>query len=396
MHQNGPGLFAGLKALPRPAWILFFGTFLNKFGAFVIPFLVLYMTRQGYSTGEAALAIGAYGAGNLVASGLGGYLADRIGRRKTIALSMFCGALAMVLLSQARSLYSILWLTALTGLTGECYRPASSALLADLVPAGQRVTAYAAYRWAFNAGWAFGPAMAGFLAEHSFFWLFIGDALTSVLFGIVAWFALPHGVRSAQEESGWPEALKDFARNRKFHRVLLASLAIAPVFFQMSSTYGLHVTGLGLSSTTYGALLSLNGVLVVCFELFLTTYTRRFPARQTMAAGYVLIGTGFGLNAFAGSAPAFAFAMTIFTIGEMVAMPVSSAYIADLAPAHMRGRYMGMFGFAWSLALLGGPALGILVYAHSPLALWLGCGGLGWLAAFIILSDHKRERVSSP
>src|SRR6266704_1786944 len=106
MQSNVQGLLASLRALPRPAWILFLGTFLNKFGAFVIPFLVLYMTRTGYSPADAALAIGAYGLGHLVACGLGGFLADRIGRRKTIALSMFSGALAMVLLSQARSLGS--------------------------------------------------------------------------------------------------------------------------------------------------------------------------------------------------------------------------------------------------------------------------------------------------
>src|SRR5438132_1422035 len=210
MKPNGPGLIANLKALPRPAWILFLGTFLNKFGTFVIPFLVIYMKSQGFSPGQAALAISAYGMGHFAASGLGGYLADRIGRRKTIALSMFSGALAMVLLSQARSLHLILMLSALAGLTGELYRPASSALLADLVPAGQRVTAYAAYRMAFNAGWAFGPATAGFLANHSFFWLFLGDALTSVLYGIVALVALPHGIRSQQKESGWGEALQSF------------------------------------------------------------------------------------------------------------------------------------------------------------------------------------------
>src|SRR5438094_2072745 len=227
--QHKPSLAASLRALPRPAWILFLGTFLNKFGAFVIPFLALHMTRRGYSTAQAGLAIGAYGMGHFVACGLGGYLADRIGRRKTIALSMFSGAIAMVLLSQASSLFWIVLLSGLTGLAGEFYRPASSALLADLVPAGQRVTAYAAYRLAFNAGWAFGPATAGFLAEHSFFWLFIGDALTSVLFGIVAWFALPHGVRSHQHESAWSDAIKSAARNKQLHRVLLASLAIALV-----------------------------------------------------------------------------------------------------------------------------------------------------------------------
>jgi MFS family permease len=385
-----------LKALPRAAWILFLGTFLNKFGTFVIPFLVIYMTRQGYSPGEAALTMGAYGAGHFVACAIGGYLADRIGRRKTIALSMFSGAASMVLLSQATHLWSITLLAGLTGLTGELYRPASSALLADLVPAGQRVTAYAAYRMAFNAGWAFGPATAGFLAGHSFLWLFLGDALTSALFGVVALVALPHGLRNQHTESGWPEALASVVRNKRFHRVLLSSMAIALVFFQMSSTFGLHVTGLGLSSTTYGALLSWNGVLVVCFELLLTTFTQRLPARRTMAVGYVLIGAGFALNAFARTAPAFAFAMTIFTLGEMVAMPVSSAYIADLAPAHMRGRYMGMFGLTWALALVAGPSLGMMAYARSPMLLWLGCGGLGLLAAFIILGEGEPDAKGLP
>ena len=73
-----PPLLAGLRTLPRPAWILFFGTFLNKFGAFVVPFLTLYLTSRGCTTGETGLAIGAYGVGNLAASLLGDHL--EIGR----------------------------------------------------------------------------------------------------------------------------------------------------------------------------------------------------------------------------------------------------------------------------------------------------------------------------
>src|ERR1700693_3927355 len=89
-----------LRALPAPAWILFGGTFVNRFGTFVVPFLVLYLTRIGYSVGQAGAAIGVYGGGLLVASTLGGHLADRIGRRNTIAVSMFGSALAMLTLSQ--------------------------------------------------------------------------------------------------------------------------------------------------------------------------------------------------------------------------------------------------------------------------------------------------------
>src|SRR5258706_9971488 len=201
--SSRPGLLATLRTFPRPVWILCGGCFLNKFGTFVIPFLALYMTHQGFSVMQAGLAISAYGLGHFLASILGGQLADTIGRRKTIVLSMATVAVSMLLLSQARSFGGILLLTALTGLTGELYRPASSALLADLVPSSQRVTVYAIYRLAFNAGWAFGPATAGLLVSHSFVWLFIGDAATSLLFGLVAFFALPRGIRSQEKQVHW-------------------------------------------------------------------------------------------------------------------------------------------------------------------------------------------------
>src|SRR5438477_3360356 len=203
MNENQASLRESLRALPRGVWILFFGTFLNKFGTFVLPFLTIYLTRMGYSALQAGLAIGAYGIGSLCASFTGGHLADRLGRRKTIVLSMFSGAVAMLCLSQARLLPLIILFAGLAGLTGELYRPASSALLTDLVPAGQRVTAFAAYRMALNAGFAFGPATAGFLARKSFVWLFVGDAVTSLLFGLVAWFALPAGLGGTKMDNSW-------------------------------------------------------------------------------------------------------------------------------------------------------------------------------------------------
>ncbi len=395
--------------MPRPVWILFFGSFLNKFGAFVVPFLAIYLTKQGYSLTDAGFAISAYGIGNLVASLLGGYLADTLGRRKTIVLSMFSGAAAMMLLSQAHGLPAIIILAALTGLTNELYRPAASALLADLVsnselhsevPAlpsatrphdihGQRVTAFSAYRMAFNAGWAFGPATAGFLAERGYFWLFIGDATTSVLFGLVAWFALPRGVRSKEQKVSWSDALKTLRRDKKFHQAMFAALAIALVLFQMSSTFGLYVTQIGFSPATYGALISLNGALVVFCELPLTTITRRLPARRVMALGYLLLGLGFALNIFAHTIPALIGCVMVFTFGEMVAMPVAGAYIADLSPPHMRGRYSGAFGLTWACGLIIGPALGMKLFALDSTALWFSCGALGLFAAMIILLDGK-------
>ncbi|HWH71620.1 MAG TPA: MFS transporter [Candidatus Sulfotelmatobacter sp.] len=404
MNAIHPSLKESLRALPRGAWVLFLGTFLNKFGTFVLPFLAIYMTRLGYTAAQAGLAIGAYGLGTLAASILGGYLADRFGRRKTIVLSMASVALAMVALSQARSLEMIVLFASLTGLTGELYRPASSALLADLVPAGQRVTAYAAYRIAFNAGWAFGPATAGLLAKHSFFWLFIGDAATSVLFGLVAWFALPVGLRGTRAENSLLETLRVLRADQRLRQVVCAALAVGLVFVQLSSTLSLEITHSGFSPATYGLLISLNGVLVVLCELPLTLITRRYPARRMMALGFVLIGAGFASNVLPRTLPLLVLTTALFTLGEMISMPVSNAYVADLAPAHQRGLYMGTYGLVWAVAIVCGPSLGMLLFSFSPMVLWAACGALGLLAAGIILARlpvrpsvvDPAERVREP
>lgn len=387
---QGETLLSSLRALPRPAWFLFFGTFLNKFGMFVMPFLTLYLTSRGYTVGEASVAVGVYGVGNLLASFLGGHLADYIGRQKTIVLSMFSGAVMMLLLSQAHSFPLILALTLLTGLTNEFYRPASSALLTDLVPASRRITAFGTLRMAFNAGFAFGPATAGFLAAYGFFWLFAGDAATSALFGIVALFALPRIVPTHKKNATWSTALGVLRRDRKLHQLLLANLAIGIVFCQTVSTFGLYVIHQGFSAATYGAIISMNGVMVVLMELPLTTITRKFPPRRVMAVGYTLVGLGFGLNGLAHTVPALLACMVIFTLGEMITMPTSIAYLANLAPPDMRGRYMGVSGLTWSTALILAPVTGMKLFTVSPAAYWIDCAALGMFAAMVI-SGAKEE-----
>ena len=389
--KPNPSLFTSLRALPPVAWILFFGTFLNKFGSFVVPFLALYLTGKGYSIAQAGLAIGAYGIGNVLATMVGGHLADHIGRRKTIVFSMLSGAASMLLLSQATSLPFILVLAALAGLTGEFYRPASSALLTDLVPASNRVTAFSAYRMAINAGWAFGPATAGFIATRGYFWLFAGDAATSILFGAVAFFALPESVHPRTVGSSWGEATGTLLRDRKLHRFLFAAFGVALIFFQMNSTYGLAVMHLGFSPAAYGALISLNGALVVICELPLTTVTRRFPAMRVVALGYLLSGMGFALNVFAPTIPALAACVVVFTLGEMCAMPVASAYVAELAPAHMRGRYLGTYGLTWTLAQVLGPGMGMWLFSTSQSGYWIGGGVIGIVSAALVLGPPSKR-----
>jgi MFS family permease len=294
----------------------------------------------------------------------------------------------------------------LAGFSAGTYPPASGALLADVVPEPLRLRAYSALRVAMNAGFACGASTAGFLAKYSFFWLFAGDALTTAVYGVIALLALPHGIRAAKENAPWKEALAHIGGNRPFHAAFLSALLTAMVFSQFGSTYSAFVVSLRLSldigslhladETLYGVLLGWNGVLVMICELPLTSLTQRFRPRWVMAIGYILIGAGFSLNGGAHSVLWLFAAMTIFTAGEMISMPVSSAYIAQIAPEQMRGRYMGALGMTWSLSSVLGPQLGFRLFALQPQMLWLTCGLLGASSAVVLLlmGRERREPVS--
>jgi MFS family permease len=382
-----------LRALPAAAWILFGGTFINRFGSFVMPFLVLYLTRRGYSIAQAGIGVGAYGAGHVFASMLGGHLADRIGRRHTIVLSMFASAIAMLALSQARSYPAILILTCFAGTAAEMYRPASQALLVDLVGKDQSVFAFGMYRFAVNLAFAAGPATAGFLADRSFLYLFVGDAITSVLYGLIALVFLPHGLRSDMKNERLGEAMRLAVKNKPFVFLLLATFLMTVVDFQLGSTFALHVQAAGFPSRVYGMLTSENGLLIICFELLITTYVMRFRAQPVIALGFLFTGIGFALTGFAHTIPALAGTVVIWTIGEMLSSPMVVAYVAQIAPEQYRGRYMGLLTVTWSFGMVVGPPLGTLLFAHNELLLWLACGFLGLTAAVIVVTLSRQRTV---
>src|SRR5204863_387482 len=205
------------RDMPGTAWFLTVGIFINRGGSFVILFLALYLTRQlGFSAVQAGTAVAAYGVGEVLAGGLGGDLADRLGRRITIIASMLLSSASLIVLSQATRYDVIVGTAFVVGLVSEMYRPASTALVADLVPKGQRVTTFAVVRLASNLGFAIGSAVAAFLAARSFQLIFAVDAGSSALFALIALFALPADRPRKEEGSrpagaGYRQMLRDWA-----------------------------------------------------------------------------------------------------------------------------------------------------------------------------------------
>ena len=389
-------MWATLRGLPRPVWLLVAGTFVNRFGSFVLVFLVLYVKHLGYSTAAAGLAASAYGAGGMASSLLGGWLADRIGRRNAIALSMFSSAAAMLGLSQVRPLPAVVALSVAVGLTTELYRPASAALMADLVAPAQRVAAFGLWRFAINLGFAVGPLVGGLLAQRSFLLLFVGDAATSGVFGVLALATLPQGRRAETHLEVRGEAVRTIARDRRFVLFLVATVLAAFAYVQSQTTFAVQVVDDGHSRAVYGALVALNGLVIVLVELPLISLTQRLRRVPVLAAGFALEGIGFGLIPISGTAAWLAVTVLVWTLGEMIFSPVAGAYVADLSPEHLRGRYNGAWGLAWGVALVLGPSLGALVYSASHAALWLVCLGCGLGAAALVLRSERYVPVLAP
>ncbi len=392
-EPGSPTLRENLRGLPREVWILFAGAFINRLGTFILPFITLYLTGRGYSASQAGLGLAAYGLGAIGSQASGGLMADRLGRRTTIAISTGGGGALALSLVWIDQLGAIVLVVLLMGFVGELYRPASSALIADLVPPHARVAAFSAYRMMINLGWAAGLALAGLLAERSFNLLFIGDAATSLAFMSIALVALPHGTRSSRREerasSGAP-ALRSMTRDAGFVLMMVAVLATAVVYMQSASTFALHVRDLGFSTTTYGLLQAANGLLVVLFELPVTSWTQRHGRTSMVALGSVLIGVGFASLAVTAALPGLALMVLFWTAGEIVESPATVAFVADRAPPHARGRYQGALGMMYACAAVVGPLAGTAVYQVSPSTLWIGCGVLCGLAAVAALAAGRR------
>lgn len=387
--SHSHSLRSSLRAFPRTFWVLVCAQFVTKFGVFVIPFLTLFATRKGFSEGDAGLAAGAYSVGSFGAAILGGWFADRIGRNISMAFASLAGACCMLAFSQAETLAWMISLAFLTGLVQESGNPATSALIQDLIPAEHRVNAYAVLRFAVNLGWSLGPACAGWLAEHSFTWLFLGDAATSAVFGIIALFALPKGNPSPPEKAGWSLALKDIATNRAFLGLAAAQVFFAFTFRQMNTTFPLHFDRQGHPLHVYGWIQAMNGVLICTLELVLLSFTRKGSMRGFMGLGYAVLASSY-LLFFAGNTVAtFALVMIVFTLGEMFAFSRQSAYMAHLSREDMRGRYSGFLSLSWCIGSSTGAVLGLQLYGASPTILWMLCSVFGVAAAACVITSGR-------
>ena len=234
------------------------------------------------------------------------------------------------------------------GAAASASRPAVAAMMADLVAPEDRTRAFSVNYWAINIGFGLSAAVAGFIAREGYVWLFVGDAVTTLLCGAVMWFKLPETRPKAAPDvpAGGPAArrtgLREVLRDRRFMSLTLLTLGVWSIFYQCSSTLPVVMHGNGLSTRAYGLVIGLNGFLVVLLQIPVTRLMNHHRKGAQLAVSAVLMGGGFGLTGLAGaSAGLYAMTVAVWTVGEMLYAPAASAAVANLAPPHAQGLYQG-------------------------------------------------------
>jgi MFS family permease len=281
----------------------------------------------------------------------------------------------------------------LLALVADLYRPAAQAMIADLVAPAARPYAFTLMYVAINLGFAIAPALGGWLAQFSFRWLFIGDAGTSCVYGLIILLAIREtlpGKRAAAvaadpqrpempADVGLGDALRHIAHNRPFLLFCLAGFLTALVYVQSLSTFPLYLQTLGIGSADYGRIIAINGVLIVLGQIPMTAWVARFDRGRMLALASLLVAIGFGANGLASSRGAFALLVVVWTIGEMLQAPLFGPIVSDLAPTAMRARYMGVAGMCYQGANMVGAPLGGLVLARAG-------GGYIWMTSALVAS----------
>ena len=383
------------RGLPSAFWLVWVGTLINRAGGFVLPMLGYYLTdARGLSRGQAVVIGTCYGAGAMVAGVLGGVLADRLGRKRTMGLSLLGGAAAMLALSAARAPMTIAAAAAALGLVGELYRPAVMAFVADVVPARDRPRAFGALYWAINLGFTIAPLAAGALASWSYRALFIGDAATMAIYGVIVLTRLPES-RPAPSSADEPEvSLSTVLRDGVFLAFVGLTLATALVFHQSTLTLSVHLAHLGYAASTYGAIVAVNGVLIIAVQPWLAAWATRRDSARVLAAAALLCGVGMGLHGAGAAVPVHVAAVVVWTLGEILQSPFYGTVVSTLAPASARGRYQGVFSLAFGVAAMAAPSTGQAAVAlGGPRGPWLASAVIGAAAAVGLLATAAGRRA---
>ncbi|HAX70873.1 MAG TPA: hypothetical protein DCY14_14770 [Anaerolineae bacterium] len=401
---------------PRQYWLMTLGIVISTAGGSMVwPFMLIYAGgKLGLPLSAVASLISINAGVGLFASILAGTLADRIGRKAVMVVSLAMIGVAYFFLVQAETYLQFALLMGLVGLSNPLYQVGADAMLADMIPSEQRTDAYAINRIANNAAFGIGPAIGGFLASTSYNLAFYGASAGFLIYSVI-WFFFAHETldKTVSETTASALARQDLAGNdaarsdgygrvfkdkRYMAFVALVGLGlIAPsILWILMPVYA--KTNFGVPEAIYGWIPTTNAFMCVFIQYAVTNVTRKYNTLPVVAVGMLVYAIGAGSVALMTGFWGFWLSMVILTFGELTIVPTASKYVADIAPADLRGRYMSMYWFGWGAARTLAPLIGGYLNDNiSPRAIWIGglLIGLTSTLGLFLLNQFSQRHINA-
>jgi MFS family permease len=340
---------------------------------------------------------------------IGGKLADHLGRKAILTGAQTMSALFVLSGAFVPNLHWLPWLLIGSSVFNGAVKPATNALAADLTDNSNRRTAFSLSYLGNNVGAAIGPMIAGFLFREHMQWLFIGDALTTLiavtLVRIMVREDFHPGVNTAAAtEEAHPDERAESGHfwqvmgRRPFLTGMILLLTIYEfVYSQHSFTLPLDLNRKfgAAGPACFGTLMMTNALLVISCTTMIIWLTRRMQPLQCVALAGLFYGGGFGMYLFTKDIPWLIAATIVWSIGEVLSATNIGVYIACHAPVSHRARFNALFSFCLGAGNCLGPALmGQYIAGHGisavwPLSLLLAWGAAGLMFSIGFLEDKR-------
>jgi MFS family permease len=320
-------------------------------------------------------------------------LVDRFGRKVAMAVSLGARSVLMLALGLADSLASFAALIVLSGFFGSLFNPALNSMVADMVEPERRIEAYGLMRIVSNLGIAIGPAIGGFIATRSYLISFVAAASASAVYFLIILFftketrpEIPvQDEDSSQVAGGYGHLLSDIP-----FLAFCATLGVMGIAYaQMMTILPVYIKDqYQIVESQFGLIMATNAAMVVVFQYPVAKLLKRVALAPALSVATLFVALGLGTVAFSSTFSMFLLSMIIVTIGELIFAPSSTAFVAEVAPETMRGRYMGVYGMSFGLSFGLAPAVGgIINDSLSPVLVWYSMAGVALLSAasFLLL-----------
>jgi MFS family permease len=397
--------FKGIyKEYPGPFRVLVLATFIDRLGGFLLfPFFALYITaRFNVEMPQVGILFTIVSAGSILGSMIGGALADKIGRKFLIIFGLVVSGIGSIFMGIVNELAAFYILAAILGVLGDFGGSARQAMVVDLLPKNKQAEGFGILRVAVNLSAVIGPILGGAIVTQSYLFLFIADAVSSIITAIIVLIVIPETKPERKDDTpqvsivktliGYKEVLKDF----QYIAFLSVSAITVVVYAQLNSTLSVFLRDVhGFAPWKFGFLLATNAIMVVVLQFWITRKVSKYAPMKVMAVGTLLYMVGFGMYGFISSEFLFFVAMIILTMGEMIEMPIGQSVAARFATEDKRGRYMAFFGFHWAIPNLFAVFLaGIVMVTIGPNWVWYFAGILSFIAVvgFWILNSVTKKR----